>query len=49
MRCDVDTGGRRNRSRVFGAVEIRGIYKSGMGHYLPCVTEMPPIDGPLPA
>ena len=37
MRSGADTGGHRFYSRVFGAVEIRGIHESGMGPYLPCV------------
>ena len=34
VRSGVDTGGHRYCSRVFGAVEIRGIHESGMGPYL---------------
>ena len=37
VRSGVDTGGHRYCSRVFGAVEIRGIHESGMGPYLPRV------------
>ena len=33
VRSGVGTGGHRYCSRVFGAVEIRGIHKSGMGPY----------------
>ena len=34
VRGDVDTGGHRYGSCVFGAVRFRGIYESGMGPYL---------------
>ena len=49
VRGGVDTGGRRYCSRVFGAVEIRGIYESGMGPYLPRVRrKCPPLMGLYP-
>ena len=49
VRSGVDTGGHRYCSRVFGAVEIRGIQESGMGPYLPRVRrKCPPLTGPYP-
>ena len=46
----VDTVGHRYCSRVFGAVEIRGIHESGMGPYLPRVRrKWPPLMGLYPA
>ena len=46
VRSGVDTGGHRYCSRVFGAVEIRGIHKSGMRPYLPRVRrKCPPLMG----
>ena len=46
----VDTVGHRYCSRVFGAVEIRGIHESGMGPYLPCVRrKCPPLMGLYPS
>ena len=49
VRSGVDTGGRRCCSRVFGAVEIRGIHESGMGTYLPRVRrKCPPLMGLYP-
>ena len=49
VRSGVDTGGHRYCSRVFGAVEIRGIHESGMGPYLPCVRrKRPPLMGLYP-
>ena len=44
VRSGVDTGGHRYCSRVFGAVEIRGIHESEMGPYVPCVgRKCPPL------
>ena len=37
VRSGVDTVGHRYCSRVFGAVEIRGMHESGMGSYFPRV------------
>ena len=49
VRSGVDTGGHRHCSRVFGAVGIRGIHKSGMGPYLPRVRrKCPPLMGLYP-
>ena len=49
VRIGVDTGGHRYCSRVFGAVEIRGIHESGMGPYLPRVRrKCPPLMGLYP-
>ena len=49
VRSGVDTGGHRYCSRVFGAVEIRGIHESGMGPYLPRVRrKCPPLMGHYP-
>ena len=49
MRGGVDTGGHRYCSRVFGAVEIRGIHESGMGPYFPRVRrKCPPLMGLYP-
>ena len=46
VRGGVDTRGHRYCSRVFGAVEIRGIYYSGMGPYIPRVRrKCPPLMG----
>ena len=45
----VDTGGHRYCSRIFGAVDIRGIHESGMGPYLPRVRrKCPPLMGLYP-
>ena len=44
VRSGIDTVGHRYCSRVFGAVEIRGIHESGMGLYLPRVRrKCPPL------
>ena len=44
VRSGVDKGGHRYCSRIFGAVEIRGIHESGMGPYLPNVRrKCPPL------
>ena len=49
VRSGVDTGGHRYCSRLFGAVEIRGIHESGMGPYLPRVRrKCPPLMGLYP-
>ena len=49
MRSGVDTGGHHYCSRVFGAVEIRGILESGMGPYLARVRwKGPPLMGLYP-
>ena len=49
VRSGVDTGGHRYCSRVFGAVEIGGINKSGTGPYLPRVRrKCPPLMGLYP-
>ena len=49
VRSGVDTRGRRYYSRVFEAVEIRGIHESGMGPYLPRVgRKSPPLMGVYP-
>ena len=49
MRSGVDTVGHRYCSRVFGAVEIRGIHESGMGPYLHRVRwKCPPLMGLYP-
>ena len=49
VRSGVDTGGPRCCSRVFGAVEIRGIHESGMRPYFPCVRQKcPPLMGLYP-
>ena len=49
VRSDVDTGGHRYCSRVFGAVEIGGILESGMGPYLPRARrKCPPLMGLYP-
>ena len=49
VRSGVYTGGHRYCSRVFGAVEIRGIHESGMGPYLPRVRrKCPPLMGLYP-
>ena len=49
VRSGVDTGGYRYCSRVFGAVEIRGIHESGMGPHLPRVRrKCPPLMGLYP-
>ena len=46
VRSGVDTGGHRYCSRVFGAIEIRGIHESGMEPYLPRVRrKCPPMMG----
>ena len=37
VRRGVDTGGHHYCSRIFGAVEIRGVHESGMGPHLPRV------------
>ena len=42
-RSGVDKGGHRYCSRVFGAVEIRGINESGMGPYLSVRRKCPPL------
>ena len=43
VRGGVDTGGHRYCSRAFRAVNTRGIYKSGMGPYLPRVQRKCPL------
>ena len=43
VRSGVDTVGHRYCSRVFGAVEIRGIHESGMGLYLARVRRKCPL------
>ena len=43
VRSGVDTGGHRYCSRVFGAVEIRGVHEWGMGPYLPRVRRKCPL------
>ena len=49
VRGCVDTGVHRYCSRVFGAVEIRWIYESGMGPYLPRARrKFPPVMGLYP-
>ena len=49
VRSGVNTGGHCYCSRVFGAVEIRGIHESGMGPYLPRVRrKCPPLMGLYP-
>ena len=49
VRSGVDAGGHRYCSRVFGAVEIRGIHELGMGPYLPRVRrKFPPLMGLYP-
>ena len=49
VRSSVDTRGHRDWSRVFGAVEIRGIHEAGMGPYLPRVRpKSPPLMGLYP-
>ena len=49
VRSGVDTGGHRYCSRVFGAVEIRGIHESAMGPYFPRVRrKCPPLMGLYP-
>ena len=49
VRSSVDTGGHRCCSRVFGAVEIRGIHESGMGPYFSHVRrKCPPLMGLYP-
>ena len=49
VRSGVDRVGHRYCSRVFGAVEIRGIHESGMGPYLPRVRwKCPPLMGLYP-
>ena len=49
VRSGVDTGGHRYCSRLFGAVEIRGIHESMMGPYFPCVRrKCPPLMGLYP-
>ena len=49
VQSDVDTGGHRYCSHVYGALEIRGIHGSGMGPYLPRVRrKCPPIMGLYP-
>ena len=49
MRSGVDTGGHRYCSRVFGAVEIRGIHRSGMGPSFRRVRwKCPPLMGLYP-
>ena len=49
-RGGVNTGGHRYFFRIFGAVEIRGIYDTGMGSYLPRVRrKCPHYYGPLSA
>ena len=49
VRSGVDTGGHRYCSRVFEAVEIRGIHESGMGPYFPRARrKCPPLMGLYP-
>ena len=49
MRSGFDTGDHRYCSRVFGAVEIRGIHESGMGPWFPRVRRKgPPLMGLYP-
>ena len=49
VRSGVDTGGHRYCSRVFAAVEIRGIHESGMGLYFSRVRrKCPPLVGLYP-
>ena len=49
VRSGVDTGGHRYCSRVFGAVEIRGIHEPGMEPYIPRVRrKCPPLMGLYP-
>ena len=49
VRGGVDTGGHRYCSRVCGALEVRGIYESGIGPYLPRVRrKCPPLMGLSP-
>ena len=49
VRSGVDTVGHRYYSRVFGAVDIRGVHESGMGLYLLRVRrKCPPLMGLYP-
>ena len=49
VRSGVDTGGHHYCSRVFGAVEIRGIHESGMGPYVSRARrKCPPLMGLYP-